>query len=93
MFSVLSGGEILLLDWELNGAQPVRDVKTKTVRKYPHPTDHFPALFYVTIAKKNGRNLKNTHPSTSTLPYMLAFFPLRSHDLMRQALYYLNICG
>lgn len=46
MFSVLSGGEILLLDWELNGEQPVRDVKTKTVRKYPHPTDHFPALFY-----------------------------------------------
>lgn len=85
MFSVLSG-ENLLLDWELNGEQPVRDVKMKTVPKYPHPTDHFPALLHVIIAKKrNGRNLKNTHPSTSTLHVSL-FPPLWSRDLRRQSL-------
>lgn len=80
MFSVLSGGENLLLDWELNGEQPVRDVKTKTFRKYPHPTDHFPALLYVIIAKKEEWK-ESKKKTRSHLHCTLAFF--RSHDLSR----------
>lgn len=36
MLGLVSGAELLRLNWEINGEQPGTDVKPKTIHKYSH---------------------------------------------------------